>query len=72
MSKKIEKIIDKLGELQETLTTMAEEAQEIYDYRSERWQDSEKGEEYAEMISAIEDAANSVGEAIDYLSDYID
>ena len=49
---------------------MAEEAQDTYDNRSERWQESEKGEEYEEMISALEDAASSVQDAIDYLSDY--
>lgn len=70
MSKKIEKISGKLMDLQVELEAMAEEAQEIYDNRTERWQESEKGEEYGEMISALEDAASSVQDAIDYLSDY--
>lgn len=72
MKKKIDKITDKLIALQEELEEMAQEAQETYDNRTERWQESEKGEAYADMISALEDAANSVHDAYDYLSDYID
>lgn len=68
MSKKIDKITKKLETIQEELTAMAETAQETYDSRSDRWQESEKGEEYSDMISALEDAASSVGDAVDYLS----
>ena len=68
---KLGKIKDKLEALQAELTEMAEEAQDTFDNRSEKWQESEKGDEFQEKISALEDAANSVGDAIDYLADYV-
>ena len=72
MKKKIDKITDKLLELHDELEQMAGEAQDVFDSRTERWQESEKGEAYADMISALEDAANSVQDAYDYLSDYVE
>lgn len=72
MKKKIDKITDKLLDLQEELEQMAQDAQDVFDNRTERWQESEKGEEYQEMISALEDAASSVQDAYDYLSDYVE
>lgn len=68
---KLGKIKDKLEALQAGLTEMAEEAQDTFDNRSEKWQESEKGDEFQEKISALEDAANSVGDAIDYIADYV-
>lgn len=68
---KLGKIKDKLEALQAELTEMAEEAQDTFDNRSEKWQESEKGDEFQEKISALEDAANSVGDAIDYIADYV-
>lgn len=68
---KLGKIKDKLEVLKAELTEMAEEAQDTFDNRSEKWQESEKGDEFQEKISALEDAANSVGDAIDYLADYV-
>ena len=68
---KLGKIKDKLEALQAELTEMAEEAQDTFDNRSEKWQESEKGDEFQEKISALEDAANSVGDAIDYLADHV-
>ena len=69
MSKKIEKITAKLEAIVAELEKMAEGAQDYYDERSEKWQESEKGEAWCDKISALEDASNSVGDAVDYLSD---
>lgn len=71
MSKAIEKIKDKLEVLQGELTQMAEEAQDYYDSRSERWQESDKASELEEKIDALTDAADSIGDAIDYIADYV-
>jgi len=71
MSKQIAKISDKLTNIQAELEELAEQAQDYFDERSEKWQESEKGDEWQEKISALEDAANSVGDAIDYLSDWV-
>lgn len=70
MSKKIEKICAKLDEIRESLEALAEEAQNVFESRTDRWQESEKGEECACMITALEDAASSVQDAYDYISDY--
>lgn len=71
MSKAIEKIKDKLEVLQGELTQMAEEAQDYYDSRSEKWQESGKASKLDDKISALTDAADSIGDAIDYIADYV-
>ena len=71
MKKEIKKIWSELVDAQAALEDLAVGAQDTFDNRTERWQESEKGEEYSEMISALEDAAGSVQEAIDYLEDYV-
>lgn len=71
MSKKIQKIWDRLEAIRDELESLEAEAQDTYDNRSERWQESEKGEEYSEMISALVDAAGSVQDAMDYLEEYV-
>ena len=70
MSKKIAKITDKLDALKEEIEQMAEEAQEYYDNRSERWQESAAASEWEDKIDALNDAASSVQDAYDYLIDY--
>ena len=47
--KKLEKIVE---ELREKLDAM----EYTYDERSEKWQDSERGEEYQDKISAVDTA----------------
>lgn len=65
----IEKLRSKLEGIQEEIDNLASEMQDTYDNRSERWQDSETGEEYQEKIDALEEASQSVGDAIDTLSE---
>lgn len=72
MSKKIAKITEKLDAIREDIEQMAEEAQEYYDNRSERWQESDAASEWEEKIEALNDAASSVQDAYDYLIDYAD
>ena len=69
MSKKLDKIKVALTEAQDALSQMAEEAQDYYDSRSERWQESDKASEWEDKISNLEGAAESVQDAIDYLSE---
>lgn len=71
MSKKIEKIKDKLEDLQAELTEMAQKAQEYYDSRSEKWLESDAAPALEEKINAFEDAASSVGDAVTYIEDYV-
>ena len=51
--------------------SLAGKKQDYYDNRSDAWQESDKASEMEEEISAYEDAASSVGDAIDYLEDYV-
>ena len=70
MSKKIAKITVRLDAIREDIEKLAEEAQEYYDNRSERWQESDAASEWEEKIDALNDAACSVQDAYDYLIDY--
>lgn len=56
-----EAIITKIQELKEQMDTLKETCQETWDSRSERWQESEKGEEAQDKIDNL-----------DGLSDYLD
>lgn len=71
MSKKIQKIWDRLEAIHDELESLEAEAQEYYDNRSEKWQDSEKGDEWDGRIGAFQDAADSVQDAMDYLEEYV-
>ena len=71
MSKKIQKIWDRLAAIHDELESLEAEAQDYYDNRSEKWQDSEKGDEWDDKIGAFQDAANSVQDAMDYLEEYV-
>ena len=71
MSKKIQKIWDRLAAIHNELESLEAEAQDYYDNRSEKWQDSEKGDEWDDKIGAFQDAANSVQDAMDYLEEYV-
>ena len=66
---RIEKLRSKLEEIQEEINNLASEMQDTYDSRSERWQESERGEEYQEQIEALVGASLSVGDAVDTLSE---
>lgn len=48
MSKKIAKITVRLDAIREDIEKLAEEAQEYYDNRSERWQESDAASEWEE------------------------
>ena len=72
MSKKIAKITEKLEAIKDNLEQMAEEAQDYYDSRSDRWLESDAASEWEDKIDALNDAASSVQDAYDYLIDYAD
>ena len=68
---KLGKIYDKIEAIKIDLEQMAEEAQETFDNRSEKWQESEKGDEWQDKITAMEDAASNLQDAMDYIQDYV-
>jgi hypothetical protein len=57
---------DLLGLLQEKI----ESRTETYDCRSEKWQESEKGEEYQELTDRLQEMEDEVGDWINELSEY--
>lgn len=71
MSKKIQKIWDRLEAIHDELESLEAEAQEYYDNRSERWQESEAASEWEDKIGAFQEAASSVQDAMDYLEEYV-
>lgn len=71
MSKKVQKIWDRLEAIHNELESLEAEAQEYYDNRSERWQESDAASEWEDKICAFEEAASSVQDAMDYLEEYV-
>lgn len=67
----IDKITDKLLEIQTDLEDCRNEEEEAYDNMPESLQDSERGQAMQEAISAMEDADSSIQDAIDYLNDLV-
>lgn len=62
-------IIIKLKELDILLTTEVSKREETFENRSERWQESEKGEEYQEITDELELFRGSVEDMIDRLEE---
>lgn len=69
--KAISTIVDKLEELRMDLDVIREEEQEAYDNTPESLQETERYAQSEEAITAMEDADNSIGDAIDYLSEWV-
>jgi len=65
--KAITEIVSKLEEIMADLNTLQEEEQEAFDNLPEGLQDSEKGEAMETAAGLLEEAVNSVGDAIDGL-----
>ena len=64
----LERIAFLQGEAQELaglLADLAHDAQEVYDTRSERWQESDRGHWYADWAGAIEEAHYAAQAAAD-------
>lgn len=65
--KAIEKIVDKLMELQADLQWIKEDEDDARDAMPESLQDTERYSESEEASQAMEDADSSIQDAIDYL-----
>lgn len=68
----IDRITDKLLEIQTDLEECRNEEEEAYDNLPESFQYGEKGEKMQDAISAMENADSSIQDAIDYLNDLIE
>lgn len=60
---KLKKYESKIIDLREDLEILLGEMQDDYDSKSERWQESEKGEELQEQISSLENIVNAIQDA---------
>ena len=69
--KAIEKACAKLSDARDDIQAILDEEQEAYDNTPESLQGTERYEESEEAISALEGAAETVGEAIDTLSEWL-
>jgi t-SNARE complex subunit (syntaxin) len=69
--KAIEKISDKLTDLQAELEELREAEEEAYDNLPESLQDGEKGDAMQEAIEHLEDADSYIEEAKDALNDAV-
>lgn len=65
----MKKIIAKLNELNDLLTEEVSKREETFENRSEKWQESEKGEEYQEITDELELFRSSVEDMIDRLEE---
>ena len=61
-------IINKLEKIQASLEAKIAQKEEIFETRSETWQESERGENYMFIIDGLRTALDSVNDAIDTLT----
>jgi hypothetical protein len=64
-------LAEQLGDIRAELGDLAAELESAYDNRSERWQESEKGQDAQGEIDGVRQAEESAGEAETALEDLI-
>ena len=69
--KAIEKISDKLTDLQAEIEELREAEEEAYDNLPESLQDGERGDAMQEAMDNMECAGSSIQDAIDYLGELL-
>jgi len=62
--KELEKALALIGEAQEIIDAIKDGEQEKFDNLSEGLQQTEKGQKFEEIVSTLEDAWNSIDEAV--------
>lgn len=65
----IKKMIADLQQMEEELSNLISNREETFDSRSEKWQESEKGEEYQEQTDQLGSVKGSIESAIDELTE---
>lgn len=69
---KLQKILDNLEEYKDTLSEVLEAEQEIFDNKSEKWQESDKGEHAQNALYELEKALTSLESFYDELTNATD
>ena len=70
--KRIEKVIEKIGEIKTEIEEIREEEQDAFDNLPESFQYSEKGETMEQHIDNLDNAEGAAGEVEDYLNEVIE
>lgn len=70
--KRLQSIADKLQSLFDDLQEQFDAREEYYDNRSEEWQESEKGDAYAEETYSLEEDKDKVEYALSEIQDILD
>lgn len=60
MKKRIKKILDTLAAAQTELADIIQEREEIFENRSEKWQEGEKGEEYQGYTDSLQELSDNL------------
>ena len=68
-TKQVEKYIAMIEEAKQFFENLAFDRQDTYDNKSEKWQESEKGEDCQTEITDLEDIAESLEETLDRISE---
>lgn len=63
---RLTKILEQVAKAEADLNDLASEAQDAYDDRSDRWQESSAGDLWQEMVDELADQAAQLGEIAIY------
>jgi hypothetical protein len=68
----MKKYLKQLEAMQEAMENEVNKRHEFFDDKSEKWQDSEKGQRYKDKTYALETTESSVAEAIEGLKEFLE
>ena len=69
--KYLQNMLEEINAQISSVEELHDKYEEEYDNRSERWQESEKGEAFYEMVENLDSLMQSLDEARDYLEDIL-
>lgn len=66
------KILNQLEKINEQIDVRIDDREVLFEQRTERWQESEKGEEYEEKTNELMEVFDNLDMAIDSLKSFLD
>lgn len=69
--KELRRIYGELETLQESAQTLATELREAFDEKSEKWRESDKGQEFEREADAVASLVDDIERAKDAVSDHV-
>lgn len=67
-TQQIKKFVSQLQDMTEAISLMSNNLQETYDNRTEKWQDSEKGEQCMEDIESLNEISSAIELTLDEIN----